>query len=175
MRRVARSVVLVLAATLVLGAAPAAHASDSGLRKLVDLAAPVRQEVERDVRSVGTPPTTSVSRARRHLRRAGRIYDRVRGTVGGLREGFVRETAQTAIADEGRGLILDGLRDLEVAFARQSRAADVAADRLRSARSEAAVRRAARAYESSARSATKRAERGFNRAERGGRLIVIAR
>lgn len=175
MRRVARSAVLVLAATVLLGLAPAAHASDSGLRKLVDLAAPIKTEVERDVRSVGSPPTTSVSKARRYLRRAGKIYDRARGSVGGLREGFVTETAQTAIADEGRSLILTGLRDLEVAFARQSRAADVAADRLRSARSERAVRRAATAYERSSRSATKRAERGFGRAERGGRLVVIAR
>lgn len=174
MRRVARSAVLVLAATVLLGLAPAARASDAGLRELVELAAPVKAEVERDVRSVGNPPTTSVAKARRYLRRAGRIYDRSRGSVGGLRDGFARETAQTAIADEGRSLILAGLGDLETAFARQSRAADVAADRLRSARSEAAVRRAATAYERSVRSATKRAGRGFERAERGGRLIAIA-
>lgn len=176
MRRPARSAALVLFVVLAgLAAVGPAAASDAGLRQLVADAGPVKERVERDVRSVGTPPTTSVGAAVRHLRRAARIHDRVTRTVGDLRARFVGEAPQTALADEGRSLVLDGLLDLRTASARQARAARTAAGRLSRARSEAAVRRAARAYERTGRASARRFERGVATAERGARLLVIAR
>ncbi|CAB4922291.1 unannotated protein [freshwater metagenome] len=171
-RRPLVAIVVVLAALL---AAAPAGASDAGLRELVAGAGPVRERVERDLRSVGTTPMTSVAAAVRHLRRAGRIHDRVRRTVGDLRGRFVAEPADTALADAGRTQVLDGLRDLEGATGRLARADRTAASRLSRARSEAAVRRAARAYERSGRSADRLARRGYERAERGGRSIALAR
>lgn len=176
MRRPHRTLALALVVLLggLLAAGPAA-ASDAGLRQLVADAAPVRDRVERDVRSVGTPPTISVAAAVRHLRRAARIHDRVTRTVTRLRDRFRAETPQTSLADEGRSQVLDGLHDLRVASGRSAGAARTAAGRLARARSEGAVRRAARAYERSGRSAARRFERGVERAERGARLIAIAR
>lgn len=170
-----RPVVAIVVALLTVLPAATASASDAGLRQLVADAGPVRERVERDLRSVGTTPTTSVAAAVRHLRRAGRIHDRVRRTVSDLRDGFVAERADTALAGAGRDLVLDGLRDLEVATGRLARADRTAASRLSRARSEATVRRAARAYERSGRAAERLSRRGYERAERGGRSIAIAR
>lgn len=176
MHRAARPLVLALVAlAVVLGPASSAGASDAGLRELVAQTGPVRDRVERDLQSIGEVPTTSVAAAVRHLRRAARIHARVRGTVGDLRDRFVREPADTSLADEGRSQVLDGLHDIEVATARLTRADRAAVTRLSRARSEAAVRRAARAYERSGRSAARLSQRGYERAESGGRLISIAR
>ncbi|MDO9408735.1 hypothetical protein [Patulibacter sp.] len=170
-----RPLVAIAVALLTLLAAAPAGASDAGLRELVAGAGPVRERVERDLRSVGATPTTSVAAAVRHLRRAGRIHDRARRTVVGLRGEFVAERADTPLAAEGRTLVLDGLGDLGLAVGRLARADRVAVTRLSRARSEAAVRRAARSYERTGRSAARLAERGYGRAERGGRLLAIAR
>lgn len=176
MRLPARTLVLALLALACgLAAAGPAGASDAGLRQLVADAGPVKERVERDVRSVGTPPTNSVAAAVRHLRRAARIHDRVTRTVGGLRDRFRAEAPQTSLADEGRSLVLDGLHDLRVASGRRAGAARTAAGRLSRARSEPAVRRAARAYERTVRASARRFDRGVARAERGARLLAIAR
>jgi len=176
MPRATRLVVLALAAVLLaLGPAQTAGASDAGLRELVARTAATRDRVDRDLRSVESIPTTSAAAAVRRLRRAARIHDRVRRTVTDLRGAFVAEPAQTPLADEGRGRVLDGLQDLRGALTRLARADRVAAGRLSRARSEAAVRSAARAYERVRRSSARRTERGYERVERGGRLIAIAR